>query len=345
MTNTTKLCPKPVKEWANNIENGTHLPVMVQEILGFLESTPALGLASPSVVVDGTLGLGGHAYAILSTFPNIDVLLGTDVDSEALSRAKDRLSVFNDRVRLLKASYTQIPEMLEAEDLPKACFILLDLGLSSYQLEASGRGFSFGRDDPLDMRMDLSLSVTASDMVNNLPEKQLADLIRSYGEERWAKKIARLLVNVRKEQEIISSKQLADLVFRAIPRRYHPRRIHPATKTFQALRIAVNQELDRVKEALDRLPDCLEDGGRFAIISFHSLEDRLVKHSFRNDTRLKVLTKKPIRATEVEIRDNRRSRSAKLRVAEKIGVKPDDPNAHRRGQDYGNKNSNYKNFW
>jgi len=297
-----------------------HLPVLVEEILGFLD--PKEG----QIFVDGTLGLGGHAKAILNHINKIALLIGVDVDPKSLEIATKNLKDFGDRVRLIRSSYVDIPEVLVSEEIEKVDAILLDLGLSSFQLEHSGRGFSFTRDEPLDMRMDPSISVTASDMVNKLPFEQLAQLIRTYGEERWAKKIAKTIVKKRRKSPIVSSKQLADIVALAIPRKYHPRRIHPATKTFQALRIAVNRELDQIKEALLRLPDCLKQGGKIAIISFHSLEDRLVKHAFKHDPRLKVLTKKPITATDDEISHNPRSRSAKLRVAQRTDYEPENIN-------------------
>jgi len=316
---TVKSSCKQGKKNSSSGGNGTsfHLPVLVEEIIEFLD--PQEG----QVFVDGTVGLGGHARAILSHPNKIKLLIGVDVDPQALEVASKNLAQFGERVRLIRSSYVDIPDVLLSEDIEQVDAIILDLGLSSFQLEHSGRGFSFTRDEPLDMRMDPNINVTASDMVNNLPFEQLAQLIRSYGEERWAKRIAKTIVKKRDKTPIVSSRQLADIVSLAIPRKYHPRRIHPATKTFQALRIAVNRELDQIKEALFKLPDCLKEGGKIAVISFHSLEDRLVKHAFKHDPRLKALTKKPVTASDKEISNNPRARSAKLRVAQRTDYKPD----------------------
>ncbi len=319
MQTTVKSSCKQGKKSSHKAKDNInlHLPVLVEEIIGFLD------LKEGQVIIDGTVGLGGHARAILSHPNNIRLLVGLDVDPQALEIAGKNLEEFGERVRLIRSSYVNIPEVLISEEIDSVDAIILDLGLSSFQLEHSGRGFSFTRDEPLDMRMDPSISVTASDMVNKLPFEQLAQLIRSYGEERWAKKIAKTIVKKRDKNPIISSKQLAEIVSLAIPRKYHPRRIHPATKTFQALRIAVNRELDQIKEALFKLPDCLKEGGKLAIIAFHSLEDRLVKHAFKHDPRLKALTKKPVTASDKEISNNPRARSAKLRVAQRTDYKPE----------------------
>jgi 16S rRNA (cytosine1402-N4)-methyltransferase len=285
---------------------------MLREVLEGL--SPRAG----GIYVDGTVGLGGHAAAIIESCPDIKMLVGLDWDAEAIELAGTRLKRFGSKVLLVKANFTQIPEVLSSEHIDRVDGIVLDLGISSHQLDASGRGFSFLREEPLDMRMDRFGSVMASDMVNRLPVERLEEVIRVYGEERWARRIARTIGEKRRIKPILSSADLARIVARAIPRRHHPRKIHPATRTFQALRISVNRELDNLKDALDFLPLCLKPGGRLCIISFHSLEDRIVKDAFRGTTRLRALTKKPLVPGEDEISGNPRARSAKLRIAERL---------------------------
>ena len=292
-----------------------HKPVLCREVAEYLAPEPG------GIYVDCTVGLGGHASFLLKNFPGIKKIIGFDCDMAALKKAALNLKPFGDRVHLVNSSYTEIPEMLAAENINKVNGFLLDAGLSSFQLDYSGRGFSFRRDEPLDMRMNMDSHVTAADMVNHLTEESLADIIKIYGEERWAKKIASRIVEHRQKKPLLTSAELGSLVYSAIPRRFHSRRIHPATRTFQALRIAVNRELDNLKEAVNRLPEHLEEGGRFCVISFHSLEDRIVKHSFRNDDRLEVLTKRPVMADEEERMENPRARSAKLRCAQLKGEK------------------------
>ena len=293
-----------------------HKPVLVSRVLEVMDPRPG------GIYLDGTVGMGGHAEALLQSCPDVGLVIGLDLDSAALEMARERLKAFGDKVRLVKANFASIPEVLYAEEISAADGILLDLGLSSFQLERSGRGFSFTRDEPLDMRMDAGGSVMAADMVNHLSEESLKELIRVFGEERWAGRIAKFIVEYRKRSPILTSGALADIVSRAIPRRYHPRRIHPATRTFQALRIAVNRELDNLKRVLDAGPSCLRPGGRLCIISFHSLEDRLVKRAFRSDPRLQPLSKKPYRPGEEEIRENPRARSARLRAAQRVENQP-----------------------
>ena len=289
-----------------------HCPVMVSEVLNGLSLRPG------GVYVDATLGLGGHTEAILSKYPEVKMVLGLDCDTEALEQAESRLSPFGDRVRFIHSNFIHLHDVLLFNRIGQVDGILMDLGISTFHLENSRRGFSFSRDEPLDMRMDPSGAVTAADMVNKLPVKRLTELIQIYGEERWAKRIAKRIYDRRKTAPILNSTELAEVVANSIPRKYHPRRIHPATRTFQALRIAVNRELDNLKEALDSLPSCLRPGGRLCIISFHSLEDRLVKIAFREDNRLKPLTKKPLVPSPEEMHSNPRARSAKLRIAQYI---------------------------
>lgn len=294
-------------------KEATHCPVMVSEVLDGLSLRPG------GVYVDATLGLGGHTEAILSGCPEVQIVLGLDCDTEALEQAKSRLTPFGDRVRFIHSNFIHLHDVLLSNRIGQVDGILMDLGISSFHLENSGRGFSFSRDEPLDMRMDPSGAVTAADMVNKLPVERLAELIHTYGEERWAKRIAKRISDRRETAPILTSIELAKVVANSIPRKYHPRRIHPATRTFQALRIAVNRELDNLKEALDSLPSCLRPEGRVCIISFHSLEDRLVKIAFREDNRLKPLTKKPLVPGPEEMHSNPRARSAKLRIAQCIG--------------------------
>jgi 16S rRNA (cytosine1402-N4)-methyltransferase len=292
-----------------------HVPVMRAEVVAAL--APGRG----GLFVDGTVGLGGHASALLEA--GAGRLIGIDRDADALAIARERLERWGDRVELVHADYRQLPSVLDARAIDRVDAILADLGVSSLQLDAAGRGFSFQRDEPLDMRMDRSAGPTAADLVAALPEQELADVIFRFGEERYSRRIARAIVEARVHQPIATTGELAALVRRAVPRRgYSP--IHPATRTFQALRIRVNGEL----EGLDRFVEdgCrrLAPGGRLAMIAFHSLEDRVVKHTLRrlaaDDTMsLRLLTKKPQRPTEAEVAANPRSRSAHLRAAERVG--------------------------
>ncbi len=282
---------------------------MLAEVLEWLQPAPG------KMLVDGTLGGGGHTTAMAELVLPGGRVLAMDLDSEAVERnepLRDTLPI-----DLAIGSYTQIPEMLKSYDVASVDGVLLDIGLSSDQLADEQRGFSYQSSGTLDLRFDRSRGEAAWQLLARLDERSLADLIYQYGEERLSRRIARRIVERRREDPIRTADQLADLVRSCVPRsRGHS--IDPATRTFQALRIAVNGELAALEQALQRLPDCLSPGGRLAIISFHSLEDRLVKHAFRNDLRLEVLTKRPVRPTEQEIEQNPRSRSAKLRVAERI---------------------------
>lgn len=303
-----------------------HISVLINEVI------EGLCLKADGVYVDGTVGLGGHIEAILERCSEVRLVIGLDLDADALSRARERLSRFGEKVHLVHGNFTLLSDILAGMGIDKVDGILLDLGLSSFQLEKSGRGFSFMRDEPLDMRMDDCADVTAADMVNELPADELETLIRTYGEERWARRIARAIVERRRLTPITTSMDLARIVAGAIPGRFHGAKIHPATKTFQALRIAVNGELESLKEALDLLPSCLKIGGRFCVISFHSLEDRMVKDAFRGDSRLRRVTKKPVIASPLELAANPRARSAKLRVAERIDSQVlIDPDINSRG--------------
>jgi 16S rRNA (cytosine1402-N4)-methyltransferase len=291
----------------------THVPVMTAEILQFLR--PEHG----GLFVDCTVGLGGHAGALLEA--GATRLIGLDRDLDALARAGETLAPWRDRVELVHADYRAIADVLDQRQIAVVDGTLADLGVSSMQFDAPGRGFSFQRDEPLDMRMDRSQGETAADFIARATEVELADTIFRYGEERFSRRIARALVETRRETPVTGTAQLAAIVRRSIPRRGYTR-IDPATRTFQALRIWVNRELDGLDRFLEAAVSRLRAGARFAIISFHSLEDRIVKHTLRalerREALIRVLTKKPLIPDENEVQRNPRARSAKLRVAERM---------------------------
>jgi 16S rRNA (cytosine1402-N4)-methyltransferase len=286
---------------------------MTAEILQFLR--PEHG----GLFVDCTVGLGGHAGALLEA--GATRLIGLDRDLDALARAGETLAPWRDRVELVHADYRAIADVLDQRQIAVVDGTLADLGVSSMQFDAPGRGFSFQRDEPLDMRMDRSQGETAADFIARATEVELADTIFRYGEERFSRRIARALVETRRETPVIGTAQLAAIVRRSIPRRGYTR-IDPATRTFQALRIWVNRELDGLDRFLEAAVSRLRAGARFAIISFHSLEDRIVKHTLRalerREALIRVLTKKPLTPDENEVQRNPRARSAKLRVAERM---------------------------
>ncbi len=286
-----------------------HIPVLPQEVLDWLQ--PKTG----GRYVDGTLGLGGHTELILRHSDPDGQVFGFEWDHQAAQLAQARLTKFGNRFQLISASYAQIEAKCPEQSLNG---ILLDLGVSSLQFDSPERGFSFMADAPLDMRMNRKLPTSAADLINSLSQEDLADIFYNYGEERQARRIARFIEEARLIQPITSTRQLAEIVWQAIPRKYQPKKIHPATKVFQALRIAVNRELDNLAKVLVDAPHFLASGARFCIITFHSLEDRMVKQAFLSNPDLRVLTKKPILPSEIEVQENPRSRSAKLRVAEKI---------------------------
>jgi 16S rRNA (cytosine1402-N4)-methyltransferase len=291
----------------------THVPVMTAEVLQHLR--PQNG----GLFVDCTVGLGGHARALLEA--GATRLVGLDRDLDALARAAETLAPWRDRVELVHADYRTIAEVLDERQVAAVDGALADLGVSSMQFDAAGRGFSFQRDEPLDMRMDRSQGETAADFIARATEVELADTIFRYGEERFSRRIARALVETRRETPVTGTAQLAAIVRRSIPRRGYTR-IDPATRTFQALRIWVNRELDGLDRFLEVAVSRLRAGARFAIITFHSLEDRIVKHTLRalerREALIKVLTKKPLIPDENEVQRNPRARSAKLRVAERM---------------------------
>jgi 16S rRNA (cytosine1402-N4)-methyltransferase len=292
-----------------------HEPVMVAEVLEHLE--PSRG----GVFVDCTLGLGGHSRALLEG--GASRLIGVDRDPAALELARAALSEFGDRVELVHSDYRRIDELLDARGIAQVEGVLADLGVSSMQLDAPGRGFSFRRDEPLDMRMDTSAGPTAAEAIRDADERTLADVIYEFGEERHARRIARSVMEHKKRAPIETTGQFADIVRRAIPRKGYMR-IDPATRTFQAIRIWVNRELEGLDAFLLHAARRLSPGGRLAVITFHSLEDRIVKHTLRSlqaagEIGLTVRTKRPLVPTEVEVERNPRARSAKLRAAERNG--------------------------
>ena len=292
-----------------------HIPVMPREVEG------ALDLKVGAVAVDGTLGLGGHAAMMAEKIGAQGHLIGIDQDARAIELARLRLKDFKGRLDIVKSNFSKLDEVLKRVGVETVDGILLDLGVSSLQLDDPARGFSFRSDGPLDMRMDGDAQTTAEELVNELPEKELADLIFHYGEERFSRRIAQRIVAARAGQRIRTTGELADIVLRSLPRGYQRDKLHPATRTFQALRIAVNRELEVLEEALGLAFKHVKIGGRIVVIAFHSLEDRIVKEKFRGLSRegcAVLLTKKPLRPTEVEAADNPRSRSARLRALERI---------------------------
>ena len=291
----------------------SHQPVMVAEVI------ESLGPSRGGLFVDCTVGLAGHARALLEA--GASRLLGLDRDPTALAISREALNSYGDRVELVHADYRTLPVVLDARGLAAVDGVLADLGVSSMQLDAPGRGFSFRRDEPLDMRMDTSTGATAAEMLATVDERTLADVIYEFGEERHARRVARAIVDEGRSRRIETTGRLADVVRRAIPRKGYSR-IDPATRTFQALRIWVNRELDGLDEFVMTVARRLKPGGRMAIITFHSLEDRIVKHTLRavqsaGEIGLQVLTKRPLVPSEAEVERNVRARSAKLRAAER----------------------------
>lgn len=308
-----------------------HVSAMLPEAIAYLNCSPG------GVFVDGTLGGSGHAGAVCEAIMPGGVFIGIDQDSDAIVNAEEQLKPYAPIIHLFHGNFVRLPEFLAQLKIDAVNGILLDLGLSQHQLESSGRGFSFKRDEPLDMRMDVRTTTRAQDLVNRLNEDQLVRIFRDYGEERWAKRIARAVVAERRQTPIRTSRRLADVVSAAVPRGAAAKqKIHPATRVFMALRIAVNGELDRLEQFLAIALDCLRPQGRLVVMSFHSLEDRVVKQYFKQMAKgcrcptelpqcicggqplLKILTKKVIRPTNQEISRNPMARSTRLRAAEKL---------------------------
>ena len=287
-----------------------HTPVLTAEVMAHLELRPGMR------VVDGTLGGGGHARLFADAVGPQGLVVGIDRDPLAIERGARELTGLP--VRFAQANFRDIPEVLDALELDRVDRVLLDVGLSSDQLADQDRGFSFDSDGPLDLRFDPTEGEPAWRLVNRMRPETLADIIHEFGEERFSRRIARRIATAREKEPIRSARDFARIVMSAIPRQYPPPRIHPATRTFQALRIAVNEELKSLRIALERIPSRLAEGGRLVVISFHSLEDRLVKEAFRNRQVWEPLTRGPVEATDDERAKNPRSRSAKLRAAELV---------------------------
>lgn len=310
-----------------------HTPVLLTETLSFL-SPEEEGFTETPFMVDSTLGEGGHSNAFLQRFQNLRII-GLDADPNIQARARERLGVYGTRMNFhlgwFNDFYANYPDTL-----PKPDIILFDLGISVFHYEKSGRGFSFRYDEELDMRLNPDAGSSAKDLVNSLSEFDLADIIYKYGEERYSRRIAAAIVEARKSSVIASSKDLAQIIYRSVPSDYRHGRIHPATKSFQAIRIAVNAELTRLPQALSDAFSNLNSGGKMGVITFHSLEDRIVKCFFRDlakscicppevpickcggKSRAKLITRKPVEPQQKEVDDNSPSRSAKLRVVKKL---------------------------
>ncbi len=286
---------------------------MVDEVLKYLEPQ------SGQIILDGTVGNGGHASRIMSRIGRNGLLIGIDRDREILEMAKQHLSKTGYLFRLYHANYADVDEVLRQAGVDRINGVLLDLGASSFQFDQANRGFSFAKEGPLDMRMDRLQSGTAHDLIRRLSEREMEELLKRYGEERWSRRIAKAVRREEQEVGITSTRQLAAIIERIVPG--GKRKIHPATRVFQALRIAVNKELESLEIFLDKIHNYMVVGARIVIISFHSLEDRIVKNTFMeraNQKIFRILTKKPIGPCEAEIKKNIRCRSAKLRSAERI---------------------------
>jgi len=293
------------------MENTLHKPVLLKEVLEYLN--PQEG----DVVVDATFGFGGHAKEILKIISSKGKLIGIDQDNQVLEISKSNFNQKN--VKLICGNFRQIKKLLEKIEITSVDKILFDLGVSSFHFDKSGRGFSFQNDEPLDMRLSQTNATRAADLVNQLHDRELADLLYHLGDERNSRRIAKAIAEARKAKKIETTGQLVEIINKV--QKYHDK-IHPATRTFQALRIAVNDELNSLSEALPQAINLLKPSGRIVVISFHSGEDRLVKNIFKEFAKnkiIEILTKKPIRPSEAEVIANPRSRSAKLRAAKKGG--------------------------
>jgi len=294
-----------------------HVPVLAEEICHWLIQKP------DGIYVDCTLGVGGTSLKILESSGKNACILGLDRDSEALAIAEKTLEPYRSLVKIYHGNYSHVASFVHQAGFEKVDGIVFDLGVSSLQLDRPERGFSFASDGPLDMRMNQTQGPTAADLVKVLPEKELADLFFSCGEERFSRRIAQAIVQARKTYALETTQALVAVIKGAVPHAYRKGRIHCATRTFQALRIRVNQELDLLQPALQSAVSLLKEGGRLCVVAFHSLEDRVVKHTFRamaggKHPAITVLTKKPVTADQEEIQQNPRARSAKLRVAQRL---------------------------
>ncbi len=310
--------------------NFEHIPVLLDETLEYLDPKPG------GVYIDGTLGGAGHSKEIVKRIIPEGRLLGIDQDSNAINTAKERLEAYNENVIIVRDNFRNIKRIAGENGFTEVDGIMLDIGVSSHQLDEEERGFSYMHDGPLDMRMDTSRELDASDIVNNASEREITRILRDYGEEKWAVRIAKFIIEDRKNGRIDTTYKLVDIIKRAIPAAARREGGHPAKRTFQALRIAVNEELEVLEKAVKDAAEILKPGGRLVVITFHSLEDRIVKTIFNNLERpctcppqlpvcvcgkeplLKVITRKPVTAGEEELKVNTRSKSAKLRAAERV---------------------------
>lgn len=307
-----------------------HTSVLLRETIDSLHVRP------DGIYVDGTLGGGGHALEVCRLLSDKGRLIGIDQDGDAIAAAQDRLKEFKDRVTILRSNYSAMVTELEQLGITSVDGILLDLGVSSHQLDDAERGFAYRADAPLDMRMDTRQTLTAADVINTYSEQELVRILREYGEERFAGRIAGRIVKQRETRPVETTGELADLIRNAIPAKYRNEKGHPAKRSFQAIRIEVNRELEVLQDSLDGMIDLLNDGGRLCVITFHSLEDRIVKQAFRRNEnpctcppefpvcvcgkkpKGRTLTRKPILPTEEETEGNSRAKSAKLRVFERV---------------------------
>lgn len=306
-----------------------HVSVLLDETIEGLNINP------DGIYFDGTLGGGGHSYEILKRLTGKGVLIGVDQDGDAIEAANERLKEFDGKYQLVRSNYSEIETILSDLKISKIDGIVLDLGVSSYQIDNLERGFSYKEDAPLDMRMDQRQLLNAADVVNGYTEEQLIAMLRDYGEERFAKSIAKAIIEARQDKPIATTQELSDIVKSAVPTKYSVKKGHPAKKTFQAIRIEVNNELNILRQTLDKMIEHLNPGGRICVITFHSLEDRIVKLNFRNNenpctcppdfpvcvcgkkSKGKVITRKPIVPSDEEVENNKRAKSSKLRIFER----------------------------
>ena len=306
-----------VNTGGGNINYEEHIPVLAGKLAEHIHLPP------DGVMVDATVGQGGHSYLFGKTLGPAGIIIGLDVDTDAIQAAKIKLKGLSCKVILIHCNFSEVIEQVRNQGIEEVDFILADLGVSSSQLADERFGLSFQRNMPLDMRIDKRLKTTAADIIGKTDEKRLADLIYGYGQDRASRRIARFIVRCRREKPITTTAELTEIVCRALgqPARKRKSKIHPATRTFQALRIAVNSELENVENLLISAPRLLKKCGYMAVISFHSLEDRLVKNSFRENARdgvYRIITKKPIVASPEEVAENPRARSAKLRISQRL---------------------------
>jgi 16S rRNA (cytosine1402-N4)-methyltransferase len=308
----------------------SHIPVLINEFLELINCKEG------GIYVDATIGNAGHSLQLLKKYPEAGSLVGIDCDMEAVERSRQNLESFSDKAIVLYGNFGELKNILGRAGIYKIDGILFDLGFSTSQLKDPRRGLSFMLQGPLDMRMDKNTSLQAKDLINQVSALKLEKILREYGEESWAKRISINILKRRQQKPIENTSELSDIVLQSIPARYYPKKIHPATKTFQALRIAVNDELNSIEKGLDDAIDMLNPGGRLCVISFHSLEDRIVKNRFRDwsksckcpsgiplcvcngKKRFKIITRKPVTPSKQEVTNNPQSRSAKLRAGERI---------------------------